>query len=65
MRINALNGLAVCDPANAISKAKASQATKAELAYLESLIEQLRGRTDRYITASIRKKALTKAGAVK
>lgn len=61
LKIEALNSLAVCQGDNAITKAKSNGATDEELRYLSSLVQQLRGKTDRFLTKRIRRIAMTAA----
>lgn len=49
-----LSSMAVADPQNAISRAKVNNATPSELAFLQSLISNLSGKTDRFITPKMR-----------
>ena len=57
IRFAPLESLAVCDPVNAIERAKQSNATTEELRYLSCLIKVLGNKMDRFITVKIRQQA--------
>lgn len=65
MRINSIHALVVCSPAAAMFAIKASNPTAQELAYAEALLQELKGKTDRFITAAIRNRCMKIANKIK